>query len=537
MRSCALATIVLTIAGASVPASAAAQSSGRILVMPFDTVKREARVFWLGEAASVLLTDEFTARGGHPITRAERLQAFERLQVPPAATLTNATIIRIGQLVGADRLVTGTLTLEGETIRVRARSIALDAGRVQADVTENGGLADLYGTFGRLASRVAPQLTAPPPILAGRPPVAAFESYIKGLLAETPTTAIEYLNAALKAQPSFDRARLALWDVYTDQGDFDRALAIARGVGRESPDSRRARFLAGLSQVDLRKYEDAFKSFKSLADEKPAPALLNNLGVVQLRRGAAAAVEGGKATFFFSEAAKADPADADYVFNLGYAFWVDRDPQASIYWLREAVRRRPTDGVAHYVLGTALAAGGNAVESAREKELARRLSSEFAQWDRRPAAEPVPKDLERLKTDIDLPRGREIVDKLVMSERRDQQELARYYFESGERLYERENDREAARELGRALYLSPYMASAHLLLGRIELRNGRVQEAIDAFKISIWSNETAVAHAALGEAFRQDKDLTGARTEADRALAMDPASTEARALLARLAER
>jgi tetratricopeptide (TPR) repeat protein len=536
MRIRAAATLALTIAASALPAPLAAQSSGRILVMPFDTVKREARVFWLGEAASVLLTDELTARGGHPITRAERLQAFERLQVPPAATLTDATIIRIGQLVGADRVVTGTLTLEGETLRVRARSIALAAGRIQADVTESGGLADLYGIFGRLAPRLVPQLTAPA-ISAVRPPVVAFESYIKGLLAETPSTAIEYLNAALKAQPAFDRARLALWDVYTDQGDYDRALAIARAVGRDSPDSRRARFLAGLSQIDLHKYDDAFKSFKALADEKPEPVLLNNLGVTQLRRGAAAASESGKATFFFSEAAKADPADADYVFNLGYAYWIDRDPQAAIYWLREAVRRRPTDGVAHYVLGAALAAGGNAVESVREKELARRLSSEFVQWDRRPAADPVPRDLERLKTDIDLPRGREIVDKLVTSERRDQQELARYYFESGQRLYERENDREAARELGRALYLSPYMAGAHLLLGRIELRNGRVQEAIDAFKISIWSDETAAAHAALGEAYRQDKDMTGARAEADRALVMDPASTEAKALLARLAER
>ena len=536
MRGRGIAILVLAVATVIVPARVAAQSSGRMLVMPFDTVKREARVFWLGEAASVLLTDELAARGANPITRAERLQAFERLQVPPAATLTDATIIRIGQLVGADRLVTGTLVLDGDTIRVRARSIALDAGRIQADVTETGDLADLYGTFGRLASRIAPQLAARS-APAGRPPVAAFESYIKGLLAETPSTASEYLNAALKAQPSFDRARLALWDVYTDQGDFSRALAMAKAVGRDSPDARRARFLAGLSQLDLRKYDDAFTSFRALADEKSDPAVLNNLGVVQLRRGAPAAGQSGKATFFFSEAAKADPADADYVFNLGYAYWIDRDPQASIYWLREAVRRHPTDGAAHYVLGTALAAGGNAVESAREKELARRLSSEFAQWDRRPAAEPVPRDLERLKTDLDLPRGREIDDKLLMSGRRDQQDLARHYFESGQRLYERENDREAERELGRAIYLSPYLASAHLLLGRIELRNGRVQEAIDAFKISIWSDETAAAHAALGEAYRQDKDLTGARAEADRALAMDPASTEARALLARLSER
>jgi tetratricopeptide (TPR) repeat protein len=190
--------------------------------------------------------------------------------------------------------------------------------------------------------------------------------------------------------------------------------------------------------------------------------------------------------------------------------------------------------VAHYVLGTALAAAGTTAEAAREKELARRLSSEYAQWDRRPASDAVPKGLERVKNDVELPHAREIEARLTTVEQRDQQELARFYLESGRRLFEKENDREAADELNRALYISPYLAEAHLLLGRIHLRTGQVREAIDAFKISLWSDETAAAHAALGEAYRQDKDLAAARTEAGRALSLDPSSAEAKALLARL---
>jgi tetratricopeptide (TPR) repeat protein len=261
--------------------------------------------------------------------------------------------------------------------------------------------------------------------------------------------------------------------------------------------------------------------------------VVNNLGVVQLRRATAAQTAASPVSFFKS-AAEADPGDADYVFNLGYAYWQNRDPQAAIYWLREAVRRRPADGVAHYVLGTALAAAGKAGEATREKELARRLSSEYAQWDKRPASDPLPKALERIKSEVELPHAREIVARLTTSEQRDQNELAQFYLDAGRRLFERENDREAVEELSRALYLSPYLADAHLLLGRIHLRNGRIHEAIDAFKISLWSAETAGAHAALGEAYRQDKDVEAARAEADRALALDPASAEAQALVARL---
>ena len=514
---------------------------GGVLVMPFENPKREGRIFWLGEAASVLLTDDLASLGVNAIERSARQQAFDRLQVPPAATLTDATVIRIGQLVGADRVVIGTLQLEGDTLIARARSIALEAGRVQADVTERGALADLYGMFERLAERMTPSPSRRADAGDRRqPPVAAFENYIKGLLAETPETARGYLNASLRLYPPFDRARLALWDAYTDEGDYDKALATVASVRPESSYARRARFLAGLSQLDLRKYEDAFATFTALADDRAEPAVVNNLGVVQLRRGGAVKSSDASpgsapsATSFFSKAAEADPVDSDYVFNLGYAYWLNRDPQAAIYWLREAVRRRPADGVAHYVLGTALGAAGHASEASREKELARRLSSQYAEWDKRPAVDPIPKGLERVKSEVELPHAREIQTKIASSEQRDQKELAQFYLESGRRLFERENDREATAELNRALYLSPYLPEAHLLLGRILLRNGRAREAIDAFQISLWSAETAAAHAALGEAYLQEKDPTRARAEADRALAIDPALAEAQALVARL---
>src|SRR5437667_2057598 len=74
----------------------------RILVMPFENAQRDGRIFWLGEGAAVLLTDDLSGLAANAISREERQQAFERLQVPPRAVLTDATIIRIGQIVGAE---------------------------------------------------------------------------------------------------------------------------------------------------------------------------------------------------------------------------------------------------------------------------------------------------------------------------------------------------------------------------------------------------------------------------------------------------
>ena len=67
----------------------------RILVMPFENVSRDARIVWVGEAASVLVADNLNALGARPSSRDERRETFEHLQVPPAATLTDATMIRI----------------------------------------------------------------------------------------------------------------------------------------------------------------------------------------------------------------------------------------------------------------------------------------------------------------------------------------------------------------------------------------------------------------------------------------------------------
>ena len=258
--------------------------------------------------------------------------------------------------------------------------------------------------------------------------------------------------------------------------------------------------------------------------------MLNDIGVVQLRRGASAP-QAGQPAYYFNKAAELDPDDPDYFFNLGYAYWVARDTQATIYWLREAVRRNPADGDAHFVLGAALSAAGNIPEAAREKELARRLSSTYEQWEKRPPAETVPRGLERVKSDVELPHARQMATTLATAGQRDQRELARFYLDRGRRLFDQEDDREAVLELNRALYLSPYEAEAHLLLGRIHLRNGRIHEAIDALKISLWSAESPQAHVLLGEAYLQTKNPAAARAEAERALALDPASTEARRLL------
>ena len=514
-----------------------AQPSGsHVLVVPFENTARDPRAHWLAEASAVLVADALNARGLNAITRGERLRAFEQLHLPASASLSRATIIKVGQLLGASEVIIGSFTVTGTELTVSAHTVRIDVGRLDPDVVERAPLPELFGLFDRVAARLARTSASPAP-RDPLPPLDAFEHYIKGLVAESPATQAEFLETALKQFPKYDRAHLALWEVRTEQGDHEAALAEARAVAGGSRFERRGRFLAALSLLELRRHDEAFDLFQALAespsgDPASGAALFNNLGVIQLRRGGTP--QTGLPTYYLTKAADGDPGDADILFNLGYAYAIDRNNEAAIYWLREALRRDPADADAHLVLSAALQASGSTVEAARERDLARQLSSDPADIERQGGGDKahVPKGLERVRTQLEGARSLTPEQAIVDTAQREQRDLAAFHLERGRRLYEREEDREAMAELRRAVFLSPYESQAHLLIGRIHLRAGRPQEAVDALKIAIWAADSEAARIALAEAYLKQGNTSAARAQLERALAINPTSPEAKRLLA-----
>jgi tetratricopeptide (TPR) repeat protein len=514
-----------------------------VIVVPFNA-GRDPRGYWLREASAVILADDLVSLGVSAMSRDDRLRAFESLRVPAvAASLSHATVIRVGQIVGAARVVVGSLEIAGDTLTVHARSILLESGHMSREIVEIGRLADLFDVYGRVARRLAAELPRADGGGAARaarhPPVAAFEQYIKGLVAEAPAMKISFLRQALRLDPSLERARIAMWSVHNELGEYETALTTVRQVPSNHELAREASFLSSVSLLQLRRYQEAFDALTNLNRAAVDGSLLNNLGVVQLRRPPVGAT-GRRAVSYFSDAVAVAGGDSDLLFNLGYAYFLERDLPNAIQSLREAVRRSPADDAAHYVLGVALQMSGNTGEGARERELARRLSSEYAAWEStqpaaatQPVANAVPKGLERLRTDLSAP-ARRMESEIVAAGQRDQQELAAFHVDAGRRAFLAERDDEAIAAFRRAVYLSPYDAEAHLLLGRAYMRGGRLVEAVDEFTISIWSRDTIAARLALATAYIQIQNAAGARSELQVVLSREAENAEARRLLGRL---
>jgi tetratricopeptide (TPR) repeat protein/TolB-like protein len=510
-----------------VPQESAAQlpSDAVIVVLPLENPSGTSRLHWLREGMAALVADVLEGSGVNVVSREERILAYERLQFPVSASLSRASTIKVGQTVGATMVVAGRLDLEGENLVTTVRAIRLDDGRLLPEITDRRSFAELFAVPPAVArgllGETADAAWTPPPSLA------AFEQYAKGLTADSTAGQQALFEQALKTAPGFTAARMALWRLHTDEGNHEAALAAVSGAGPDVPLSVDGQFAMALSQIRLQRFDDAFSTLSMMQRDEPLPAVANALGVVQVRRGSSP--QTGRATYYFHQASELSPVASDYFFNLGYAYWMDKDAAAAVYWLREAVRRDPADGDAHFVLATALQQTGAQPEAARERELARKLS---ARWERA-QNDSVPRGLERLDDGLDRPAS--FVDTVVMSEgQRDQEDLARFHLDAGRRAYDKQEDREAERELRRALYLSPYLGEAHVLLARVCLRGGRVEEAVEALKIAIWSEETADAHVALAEAYLELKNPTLARSEVDRALVLEPRHATGLALRQRL---
>jgi tetratricopeptide (TPR) repeat protein len=321
---------------------------------------------WIGESIAGTLRDALELRGVLTMGRSDVQEAYHRLNLPQRTRLTQASVLKIGEVVDAEQVVYGSFEFQpafpggapGDSrgsLRITARVFDRLHLRQSPEFAESGALEDLATLEAHLAWRtltlVAPRLAPPESQFHSlRPPVRldAEENYVRGLMAHAPEQREKYFTQAARLDARFAHPCYQLGQIEYARKNYRQAAEWLERVGPDDIDYHPATFLLGLSLFQSGDYEGAQKAFQTIAALVPLSEVFNDLGAAESRRNLPQAIDD------FRKALQGDPNDPVYHFNLGYALWKKGDFAAAADSFRSALDRSPDDAMATLLLGRCL---------------------------------------------------------------------------------------------------------------------------------------------------------------------------------------
>ena len=128
-----------------------ARVSRLLLIIPFENTSAAAGTDWISESFPEVLSTRMSPSGFFIMGRDDRLNAFDRLGIPPGAKPSRATLYQVGQQLDADYLVMGDYRIDQTNITAHARVMDLERLRLSPEFAESGPLSNLMGIQTALA--------------------------------------------------------------------------------------------------------------------------------------------------------------------------------------------------------------------------------------------------------------------------------------------------------------------------------------------------------------------------------------------------
>ncbi len=504
-------------------------TSQTMVILPFENASKAPGIEWIGEAFPEVLGQRMSIPSLTMYSRADRIAAFDRLGIPGNLRPSRATAYRIAEELDVDYVVMGRFTFDGQTFTASAQLLDMNKLRLYPEASESGALVKLIDIQTALAWDMMRLLhpllvTSKNSFVNASQPIRldALEAYIRGVVAGSEQERIRQFTVAVRLKPDYYLAILELGKAYYEQRDYEGAAKWLAKIPKSEARAKEANFFLGLSAFYLGQYEMAENAFEFVASRLPLTEVYNNLGVVASRRGQRQAVEQ------FQRAVQADPADADYRFNLALALYRKGEVAEAARQAREALALRPSDAEAKTLLDLANGGPTATVPGPRGK------------------AEGPKLPLERIKRNYDEASFRQLaleienVAELRMG-KQPPRVHAGYHIEHGRELLSRGFVGEAEHEFREAATLDQNNGAAHAALATALEAMGDAAAARNEARSSLRMQPSAEAYLVLARLDLRDNDLEGASQELERALALEPDNPAAealrQALQARLAQK
>jgi len=517
-------------------------------VFPFENSGASARLDWIGEGLEELTIQRLSAAGQQVYSHAGRLSEMDRYGLPSSAKLSRATMLRIGQEMDVDYIVFGDFTSDGQAITVDARLLRVSPVALLPVVEEQGPLSSLMELHTKLTWELLRNCNHGFPVslsdfskLQQPLSLAAFEQYIRGILANEDETRIRDLKEAARLEPDWPEPAFALADVYFQKNDCSSALAWYAKVPPASARKVEASFATGVCRLRLGQPDKAEEVFSALQDDlhrnlvngADLPEILNNLALAMARQG-----NFPPAMTALGRARDIDPDEDDYPFNLGLLALQQKDLATAATHFADAVEREPDNPEDAAFLIYALEKLGKKTEVAEKRSVAEEAFGEkglpLLKIDAKSPGSLT--KYERLKRQLDMTSLR-----LELEGPQMQQALvsdpgapangAVAHIRRGEQESRAGRLDTAEKEFRAALVAEPYNARAHRELAEIYRRRGKLDEAAHELQLSLDARDSAAVRTMLARIYLEQKKPDLARAEVEKAIKLAPNYPEAKELL------
>ena len=491
-----------------------------VLVVPFENQSRAPGLEWIAEAFPEVLGERLQSGTLEPVSREERVRAFDHFGLAANVLPSRATLFRIAEQMGVDYMVLGSYSYDGQSFRVSAQLLDIKRERLLPNVSESDTLPRLLEVENALTWDLMQQLqpqaaNSKANFLSSSAPVRldAFENYIRGVIDTAPRDRVRHFREAVRLNPNYMQAIVALGKAYYAMREYEPAEMWLSRVPRSDAQSSEANFYLGLAAFYHGDFERAEGAFRFLLSRVPLPEVYNDLGVVEARRGK-------KAAEYFQHAVQDDPGDADYHFNLAVALYRTNDLAGTTKQLRETLSLRAGDTEAGAMLEELNQTAAEPTHSAAKIPL-ERIKTKYN--------ESAFHQLER-----ELQNAAE--EKLASS---DPHLHARFHVNRGKVLAGQGFMADAEREFREATTLEPANSEAHLGLAEC-LVNTNAAAARSEAETTLRLQPSAGAFVVLARLDLRDNNLQAAAQNVERALQVEPSNASAqelkRTIAAKLAE-
>jgi len=532
-------------------ASAVVPQEGIFLVFPFENIGSSPRLEWIGEGLEELTIQRLSAAGQQVYSHTGRLNEMDRSGLPSSARLSHATMLHIAQEMDADYIVFGDFTSDGKTITVNARVLRVSPVALLPVVKESGPLVSLLEFHTKLAWGVLRACNSKYPLsmtdffkLQEPLSLAAFEQYIRGLLASDDEARLRDLKEAVRLEPDWPEPAFALGEVYFQRNDCRDALPWFAKIPARHARRVEAAFATGVCRLRLGQPDKAEEAFNGLEEDlhrnlmsgADVPEILNNLAIARARQ-----EHLPEALTALGRARDIDPDEDDYPFNLGLLALQQKDLAAAATHFAEALGREPdnAEDMAFWIytlekLGKKTEAAAQRADAAEEfgENGLPVLKIDLTKGDSLAKYQRVKGelDLTSLRLELEGPQAQQSLaadaavpkDGAVAHIRRGRQEARTGHLDSAEQ------------EFRAALVAEPNNASAHSELAEIYRRRGKLDEAAQELQLSLAARDSAAVRIMLARIYLEQKKNDLARAEVEKAIKLAPNYPAAKELLEHL---